>query len=84
MERQVKQKKGVLKEKKTPRRGEENSPFRITSGGVKPSQKSNEFYAGRLLKQIEKAFGDLGCFEMVDFSLESVSDLLTFLGYSGE
>jgi hypothetical protein len=34
-----------------------------------------------LLKQIEKAFSDLGCFEMVDFTIETCADILTYLGY---
>ncbi len=51
---------------------------------LKTSQKSNEFYAGRLLKQIEKAFTDLSCFELVDFTLDIVTDLLEYLGYYGE
>ena len=36
------------------------------------------------MKQIEKAFSDLGCFEMHDFSVETVQDLLTYLGYAGD
>ena len=51
---------------------------------LKTSQKSNEFYAGRVLKQIEKAFSDLGCFEMFDFDLEMCSDLMVYLGYAGD
>ena len=51
---------------------------------MKTSQKSNEFYAGRLLKQIEKAFTDLSCFELMDFNLDSITDLLEYLGYYGE
>ena len=61
------------------------------SGGItqanivlKTSQKSNEFYAGRLLKQIEKAFTDLSCFELLDFNLDTITDLLEYLGYYGE
>lgn len=51
---------------------------------IKTSTKSNEFYAGRLLKQIEKAFSDLACFEMSDFSQETCSDLFTYLGYTSD
>ena len=51
---------------------------------LKTSQKSNEFYAGRLLKQIEKAFTDLSCFEILDLNLEMVTDLMEYLGYYGE
>jgi len=51
---------------------------------LKTSQKSNEFFAGRVLKQIEKAFSDLGCFEMYDFDLEVCTDLFIYLGYAGD
>lgn len=50
----------------------------------KKLKKSNEYYAGKLLKQIEKAFTDLDCFQMVDLSLETCIDLLRYLGYFGE
>ena len=66
------------------RRDDNRSPSSTPSQVLKTSQKSNEFFAGRLLKQIEKAFSDLCCFEMMDLSFETCTDLLTYLGYCGD
>lgn len=74
--RQVVKRKSL--ERQTSPRNESGRP------SMKASQKSNEIYAGRLLKQIEKAFTDLSCFEMQDLSIETVEDILAYLGYSGE
>ncbi len=36
------------------------------------------------MKQIEKAFTDLSCYEILDFNLETTTDLLAYLGYYGD
>lgn len=51
---------------------------------VKTSLKSNELFAGRLLKQIDRAFLDLDCLSLTSLTYDKFSDLLWYLGYSGE
>lgn len=50
----------------------------------KPSDRSNQVYAGRILKQIERAFTDLDLLHANCLTLQQFTEVLSFLGYSGE
>mmetsp|Transcript_32223 Transcript_32223/g.31531 ORF Transcript_32223/g.31531 Transcript_32223/m.31531 type:complete len:198 (+) Transcript_32223:1300-1893(+) len=51
---------------------------------VKTSERSNQVYASRVLKQIERALQDLDLLETPSFSQEEFSDVLEYLGFSGQ
>ncbi|CDW83694.1 UNKNOWN [Stylonychia lemnae] len=48
----------------------------------KTSERSNEVYAGRILKQIEKAFSDLECLQVISIDFDKFVDILKYLGYA--
>jgi len=50
----------------------------------KTSEKSNQVYAGRILKQIERAFTDLDLLSLQSFSYKHFVDVLCYLGYCGD
>lgn len=41
-------------------------------------------YAGRILKQLEKAFIDLNCMDTLSISYDLFVDILNYLGFSGD
>eukprot|EP00347_Sterkiella_histriomuscorum_P006789 403351425 len=57
---------------------------RLNHTYYKTSNRSNEVFASRLLKQIDRAFTDLDCLRLNSLSLDQFYDILCYLGYTGD